>query len=237
MYYSFMNDSSALIKSYDERGRRWVFGLRLNLTLRAKYFELMREKHLSKVNWLLKWLSWTIIDLWCNAGDKIKSLLKQFPEREILWIDIHASSIIKWKEKFRWNSRVELRVWNAIELSRNVQWKIAWIFTSQMIHHLDLEQRIICLDEIYHTLPEWWVFVVSDTFIDENSKIGMLLRKGYMWLAKSDSYHNIPPEQMQEEVEFMWFKMVDRIDSFPTFEKMIWLYPTTMMIFQKPIEK
>ena len=231
-----MANIEALQNSYDSRKNRGIFGLRLNLWLRWLYFEKVREEYLSRANQLLENTEWSVVDLGCNAWDKTDSLLRKFPNRKILWFDIHKTSVQEGHERFAENSRVEICLWNALELSEIIQGKVACVFTSQMMHHFDLEDRIICLDEMYKSLPKWWILVISDTFMDAKSNIGNLLKKGYMWLAKSDAYHNISPEQMKEEAEFIWFKIVERVDSLPAIEKRIGFYPTTIFIFQKPSE-
>lgn len=221
-------------ESYDKGKARWLFGLRKDLKLRSLYFLAFREKYLAKVNNILTHIPWLIIDLGCNAWDKTCSLLRVFPERKILWVDIHRDSIALWKERFSGNDNVEIKIWDALELSQIVKQKVACIFTSQMMHHFTEDERGKSLREAFLTLSEWGILIISDTFMTEDSTLGLELKKIYMKRAGTNAYHNTSPEQMKAEWENAWFHLLEKIDSFPIFERATWFYPTTMLIFQKP---
>ncbi len=227
-----MNEQKSTEASYDIRMNRWSFWLELNLRIRGLIFRTLIEKYLDSIP---KLPDWVVVDLWSNAGYKIPSLLRAFPERKIIWIDNHSPSIQKWKVLFAGNSKVQMRVWNAMKLQDSVVEKVSLIFTSQMLHHFDFAERMMILKETIKTLLPGGILLVSDTFIDKDSILGNLLKTGYKHIAKSDAYHNIPPEQMKSEWEEIGYDFISRHDT--TSFKKVGFYPSSLFVFQKPLEQ
>lgn len=224
-----MEASNPIISGYNTRLERWIIS-EANFWFRRKYFEFFRERHLPAAQEIPQ--SWEIIDAGCFTGSKIEALIQRYPERIIRWIDINDKALGVARERFT-SGQVSFELGDIRSLQTKVR-DAAMVFSSQVFHHLDEDERWQALEAIYASLQSEGKFVISDTFLDKETLLGRFLIWFYSRIAKSP-YHNVLPKIIIQEAEKVGFTTVSQHHTFPgqVWSHLMSFYPSSMLTFVK----